>query len=381
MSARAADPERPVRVVVAGGGIAGLELLVGLRALAGDRVAPILIAPHEAFGLRALATLEPFHGVAPRRYPLAGLTEDLRVQWRRDHLAHVDLDRRVAAVRSGAEVAFDMLVIAIGAVPYPTFDHGVVFGSGAGTAPLAAMLGDVRSGRARSVAIVAPQRSTWTLPAYELAFQLAAVDPPAGPRVVVVTAEPEPLAAFGPAAGAMIRSELEAAGVELVTGAAPAVASDRLVELPPGRTLHADRIVHLALPAGPRPAGVLYDADGFVPVDADLQVGDDPDVFAAGDAVAGTVKSGGLAAQQADAVAERIAWRTGAVGRPAPYAPVLRGVVWTARGPRYLRAEPGGDCEVSDRCLWWPPSKVATRWLAPWLASRDLRGPFAVAGS
>jgi hypothetical protein len=242
------------------------------------------------------------------------------------------------------------------------------------------MLDDVRRGRVRSVAIVAPRRSTWTLPAYELALQLGALDVPARPRLTIVTAEREPLAAFGPAAGAMIRGELEAAGIALMAAARPAVASARLIELPPGRHLHADRVIHLAIPAGPRPAGLPYDADGFVPVDADLRVDDEPDLFAAGDAVAGSVKSGGLAAQQAGAVAERIAWRTGAVGRPAPYRPVLRGVLWTGRGPRYLRKEPGGDCEVSDRCLWWPPSKVATRWLAPWLASRDLRGPFAAAG-
>jgi hypothetical protein len=56
---------------------------------------------------------------------------------------------------------------------------------------------------------------------------------------------------------------------------------------------------------------------------------------------------------------------------------VLRGLLRTPRGPRYLRAEPPGgarSAEVSEQCLWWPPSKVASRWLTPWLAARDLEG-------
>jgi sulfide:quinone oxidoreductase len=74
-------------------------------------------------------------------------------------------------------------------------------------------------------------------------------------------------------------------------------------------------------------------------------------------------------------VAEQIAWRVGAEHPPRPYRPVLRGLLRTADGPRYLRADPPGSptsAEVSDQCLWWPPSKVAARWLTPWLAAREL---------
>jgi hypothetical protein len=53
----------------------------------------------------------------------------------------------------------------------------------------------------------------------------------------------------------------------------------------------------------------------------------------------------------------------------------MRALLRTVNGPRYLRAEPPGgarSAEVSDQCLWWPPSKVAARWLTPWLAAREL---------
>src|SRR5689334_5414530 len=58
-SAAGPSPER-LRVVVAGGGVAGLETLVALNALAGDRIAATLVAPESHFALRALDVFEPF---------------------------------------------------------------------------------------------------------------------------------------------------------------------------------------------------------------------------------------------------------------------------------------------------------------------------------
>ena len=148
------------------------------------------------------------------------------------------------------------------------------------------------------------------------------------------------------------------------------------MELSPGASLACDRVVHLPLLSGPNCPGVPCDGDGFVLVDDAFRVRDDDDLFAVGDATAGPYKQGGLAAQQADVVAEQIAWQLGAEHPPRPYRPVLRGLLRTADGPRYLRAEPPGEptsAEVSDECLWWPASKVAARWLTPWLAARERR--------
>ena len=85
---------------------------------------------------------------------------------------------------------------------------------------------------------------------------------------------------------------------------------------------------------------------------------------------AGALRQGGLAAQQADAAAEAIAARAGAPIDPAPFHPVLRGVLLTGEAPRYLRADiAGGDGSaadaISERPLWWPPSKIAARYLGP----------------
>jgi sulfide:quinone oxidoreductase len=97
-------------------------------------------------------------------------------------------------------------------------------------------------------------------------------------------------------------------------------------------------------------------------------------VFAAGDATAFPIKQGGLAAQQADAVAEAIAASVGADIDPQPFRPILRGVVLTGGPARYLRADisggAGDDSTISGQALWWPPDKIAGRYLAPYLSSQ-----------
>ena len=81
-----------------------------------------------------------------------------------------------------------------------------------------------------------------------------------------------------------------------------------------------------------------------------------------------------LAAQQGERAALAIAALAGVdVDRTAP-PPLLRAVLRTPRGPRYLQAPVGGgagDVQVSRHPLWWPPTKVASAWLTPWLTSRD----------
>ena len=99
---------------------------------------------------------------------------------------------------------------------------------------------------------------------------------------------------------------------------------------------------------------------GFIPVDERFRVRDADDVFAVGDATAGAYKQGGLAAQHADVVAEEIAWRIGSERAPRPYRPVLRGLLRTVDGPRYLRAEPPGaalSAEVSRTACGGPRAR------------------------
>jgi sulfide:quinone oxidoreductase len=125
---------------------------------------------------------------------------------------------------------------------------------------------------------------------------------------------------------------------------------------------------------GTAPAGVPADADGFLPVDDHCRVLGIEGVWAAGDGIAFPVKFGGLAADEADVAAADIAASAGADVERTPFRPVLRGQLLTGRRDRWMRHEPtapGSEGETSFEPLWWPPGKIAGRYLAPWLAARD----------
>lgn len=75
--------------------------------------------------------------------------------------------------------------------------------------------------------------------------------------------------------------------------------------------------------------------------------------------------------KQADVAAAAIAAQAGAPVEPAPFRPVLRGLLLTGMAPRYLRAEAGtARSAVDTEPLWWPPAKIVGRYLAPFLATR-----------
>ena len=97
-------------------------------------------------------------------------------------------------------------------------------------------------------------------------------------------------------------------------------------------------------------------------------------VYAAGDGINFPIKQGGLATQQADAVAETIAAAVGADVEPEPFRPVLRGLLLTGGDDRFMRhtvAGGGGEGEVSGHTLWWPPTKIAGRYISGYLFDRD----------
>ena len=97
-------------------------------------------------------------------------------------------------------------------------------------------------------------------------------------------------------------------------------------------------------------------------------------MYAAGDATWFPIKQGGLAAQQADVAATSIASRVDAEIEKALFRPVLRGALLTGAAPLYVRSEVGdraGSSAAGAAPLWWPPSKIAARYLSPYLAAGD----------
>ena len=132
-------------------------------------------------------------------------------------------------------------------------------------------------------------------------------------------------------------------------------------------TLSVDEVVALPGLLGRPLPGVPHDAGGFVAVDEFCRVAGLEDVFAVGDMTARPLKQGGLAAQQADVAAAAIAAAHGEPVEVVPYEPVLRAMLITGDGPRYLRHPrlPYGTTEAP----WWPAHKIAGRHLGPYLAA------------
>ena len=117
-----------------------------------------------------------------------------------------------------------------------------------------------------------------------------------------------------------------------------------------------------------------------MPIDEHGRVAGETDLYAAGDGTNFPIKQGGLATQQADAVAADIARRAGAIRRAKPFEPVLRGQLITGSESLHMKhALSGGRGEgtASLDYLWWPPQKVAGRYLSAWLGQTptDLEPP------
>jgi sulfide:quinone oxidoreductase len=370
---------RPLHVVVAGGGIAGVEALLALRTLTGEALSLTLVSPAEQLHYRPFAVLEPFSTRATRHYDLGEICADFGVTHRRDAVAAVDGEARELVAESGERIAYDALVLAPGAHAGVGLEHAHTFFAEADPESLHWVVQELEQGAVRHVAFVVPGGRTWPLPIYELALMTAARVRAAGvddAELTLVTPEDAPLALFHGAGSAAVAERLKAARVRFVGSAYAHDYDGRTLALTPGeRTLEAQRVVALPTLTGPSLGGVPGDPDGFVHVDERGRVPGLPDVYAIGDAATFPIKQGGLAAQQADAVATLIARAAGASVPEPSMRPLLRAVLYTGDGPLYLRATiTGGESVVSTasrHCPWWPPHKVAARYLAPYLADRD----------
>jgi sulfide:quinone oxidoreductase len=355
------------RVLVAGGGVGGVETLLAVQALAGDRVAVELLAPDRHFTHRPLSVAEPFRTERPERIPLAAIAADRGARLHRDAVARVDSDAQVVVTQDGASLPYDVLVLALGARPVEAVPGALTFRGSRDAHRVRAVVADLADGHAGRVAFVVPPGTTWSLPLYELALQTAHAVP--GAELHVVTAEPTPLTAFGAAGEATVTELLAERGITLHAGVGPTEFDSSQLWSDAGWSLGADRVVALPRLEGPHVRGLPADPQGFVPVDDFTRVLGLDGVHAVGDIAAHGIKQGGLAAQQADVAAQVIAARAGADVQPAPYRPILRAMLLTGAEVRYLRHDPTGRSEASDEMMWWPPHKVAGRELANYFAS------------
>jgi sulfide:quinone oxidoreductase len=368
------------RVVIAGGGVAGLEALIALQAFAGDRLDVTLLEPSRRFVLQARSVEQPFAGAGARQYRLDLLCEDHGARHERASLAAVEWDQ--VRTSRGGELPFDSLIVAIGARRVEAFREALTFRDLRDADRMHQVVAALEGGRLDRLAFVVPPGTTWPLPLYELALLAAQRATDLGRHdlaLTLVTPEPSPLAAFGPEIGVVVAEALAEAGIRAITGVDVHDVRDGVVFARGGaEVVSAQRVVALPRLVGPRVPGMHSDAQGFLLTNGFARADGLRGVYAVGDGSDQPVKQGGVGAQQALTAASHVAMRAGADVRPIAFEPALRAKLLTGSGAWYLRrTAPDGGATVSSRALWWPPAKVVAPHLAAYLEALDegRRGP------
>jgi sulfide:quinone oxidoreductase len=367
MSESASD-QRP-HVLIAGGGIAGIEALLALHDLAEDRIEITLAAPEPEFLYKPLSVEEPFSLAPAERRALEPLVSKLGGRFMQKALAAVRPADHVAELADGSESAYDALVVCVGGRTRPALPGAITFRASGQELDIDELLGG-----SERVAFVVPPSNTWPLPIYELALMSRRRAEALGLRdlrLTVVTPESAPLIIFGTVASEAVAQLLSARGIDVEAGARAHESEGGELILTPGeRHLDADAVLALPEMLGPAITGLPADDRGFIPIDDHARVVGVDDVYAAGDGTTFPIKQGGLGTQQADAAAAHIAARFGAPVEPRPFHPILRGQLLTGEESLHLQQDVtggAGEGTASADYLWWPPHKVSGRYLAPWL--------------
>jgi sulfide:quinone oxidoreductase len=367
------------RVVIAGGGIAGLEAALALADLVADRAELALVAPDPEFVHKPLTIQEPFTERPAERRELEPALAKIGVQLVRGAVTSVDPDTRTLTLRERSRFPYDLLVVCVGGRVRAAYDGVETFWSNRGDLGVDELIRRAHAANDRGLTLLVPPATSWSLPLYELALLIRRRSEELGLgdlRLRLVTPESAPLIIFGSRASDAVAALLAARRISVEANRLVTQDTSGVLHVPPMGVPLAPHLA-LALPVidGPRIAGLPADPRGFIPADLHGRVEGLKDVYAAGDGTSFPIKHGGLATQQADAAAEHIAARLGAEVDPEPFDPVLRGQLLTGNGSLQMRhglagGDDGGTASLDN--LWWPPQKVAGRYLSAWLGQPTL---------
>ena len=372
----ASDDRGRFRVLIVGGGVGALEVLLALRDLAEERVVLTLLCPGSEFRYRPASVAVPFGQGEVVRFALSDIAEAAGARLVSASLERVDAVEHRGVTDAGDELTYDAVVIACGARRVGALKGALVFRGEEDVKAIQSLLLDISSGVVKRVIFAIPRAASWQLPLYELALLTATyvaehrID---GVSLDLVTPEMRPLSRFGGDVSTAVEQLLADRHIALRTGTYPVgVYQGGLVLVPLGK-LPADQVVSVPEARGIPIPGLPHDQEGFLPTDEQGRVRGLDDVYAIGDITTFPIKQGGIAAQQADLVAQVLAKRAGApLDDPPPLRPVLQGLLLTGDTPRYLFADLSGGhgrtATTSTEPLWWPGGKIAARHLGHYLA-------------
>ena len=376
----AAQARRP-RVVIVGGGFAGLE---AARAL-GEADAEVVVVDrtnHHLFQPLlyqvAMAVLAPTDIALPIRFLLR---RQLNTSVLLDRIDRIDVERRLVRGESGRELTYDYLVVAAGA-RHSYFGHD----DWEALAPGLKTIEDAREIRHRFLLAFEEAercddqeaRQAWMTFAVvgggPTGVELAGIVPDvtrhalrgefrridtSAARIVLVEAGPRVLPSFPPALSERARRDLQALGVEVRTGAPVTLVTSEAVYV--GAERLATHTVfwaagNTASPLG-RTLGVPLDRAGRVLVRPDLSIPGHPEVFVVGDLAATTGADGALvpgvapAAMQAGRAAARNILKALRGEPPKPFRYRDKGNLATIG--RHRAVADFGRFQVTGYAAWW----------------------------
>jgi NADH dehydrogenase FAD-containing subunit len=312
----------PARVVVVGGGFAGLESAFLLRAKLGDQADITLVSDADEFVFKPNTIYIPF-GAKPEKLliPLAGPTAKRNIRFLRGQFGSLDTESRKVRVADW-EIPYDYLVLATGADMRPEEipgmpEHAETIWTSTAMQALGLRLSDIveaaRAGRRQRILFNVPPNNKCAGPLYELVMMTETWLRRQKIREFVdiewTTFEGSYIQAFGPKLHDVVGEEFAERGIAGHNGwriarVEPGVAHyengeqreyDLLVAFPP----YISAVRYDGLPADER--GFLVTEPGW------RRVAGHERIFAPGDAGDFPVKQAFLAFLQADAVAEAIA--------------------------------------------------------------------------
>jgi len=363
------------QVVIAGGGVAALEAALALQDMAGDRAEVTICSPRPNFVYRPYAVGVPYGVSEVATYDLGRLAAAAGARHRCDSIASVDREARLAVTHDGERIPYGDLIVCPGTKLIWPVPGAITFWGIADEGDVGKVMSQIRGGEARRIAFTMPTVESWALPLYELALLCRSELDKTGDdaELTIITPEDAPLQIFGRGAAEGMAELLAERRIDVRTSTHPVRFEHGFLETVPDGSLAFDQVISLPKLEGRRIRGVPHDLEGFVRIDEHCKVLGCDHVYAAGDVTSFPVKQGGLATQQADVAAAAIAARLGAEVTPSEFDPILRGVLWTGTGSRYLEGWLSGGHGETSTISETPPwgadqGKIVGRYLTGFLA-------------
>ncbi len=246
-------PQERKHVLIAGGGIAGLEAVLALSKLSPELTDVELLSSGAEFVYRPLLVAEPFGARDALRLDLGEVAEEAGSRYTRGSVVSIQPDAKTVGTAEGKALPYDFLLIAIGAGPVDAVPGGLTFGTDEERESFGEVLAAFGRRGHKRIAFVVPPGVSWSIAAYELALLTAAERDARrlhATEILLVTHERAPLEVFGASAAELVASRLSDAGVSLRTGADADRVVDGRLQLKSGEELDPGAVVALPAPSG-----------------------------------------------------------------------------------------------------------------------------------